>query len=200
MPARRLMREVYYQQAKLALADGDRAKAQDYLHHSGYKNFDRPITLTTPFSEDRATGHAFAPRRIAEILPGRVYVLSGFEFTEYYFVVSDDHRELIGIDAGTRPDSAKAAYEALQAYAPGLPELTTVFITHAHWDHIGGHAYFRSLNPNLRFYARSNYHEELVRELNAPGTLGKHFFGERFNLDEVRSFKPDVTVDRRTPL
>src|SRR2546429_6375295 len=28
------LREVYYQQAKLALADGDRAKAQDYLHRS----------------------------------------------------------------------------------------------------------------------------------------------------------------------
>jgi hypothetical protein len=49
----------------------------------------------------RRAGHAFAPRRIAEIVPGRVYVLSGFEFTEYYFVVSDDGRQLIGIDAGT---------------------------------------------------------------------------------------------------
>jgi len=29
-------------------------------------------------------------------------VLTGFEFTECYFVVSDDRRELIGIDAGTR--------------------------------------------------------------------------------------------------
>jgi alkyl sulfatase BDS1-like metallo-beta-lactamase superfamily hydrolase len=52
-----------------------------------------------------------------------LYALSGFEFTEYYFVVSDDGRELIGIDAGTRPDSAKAAYEALRAHAPGLPSL-----------------------------------------------------------------------------
>ena len=67
----------------------------------------------TPFSEEVASGHTFAPRRISEIVPGRVYALSGFEFTEYYFVVSDDRRELIGIDAGTRPDSAKAAYEAL---------------------------------------------------------------------------------------
>jgi glyoxylase-like metal-dependent hydrolase (beta-lactamase superfamily II) len=56
----------------------------------------------------------------------------------------------------TRPDSAKAAYEALRAYAPNLPELTTVFITHSHWDHAGGHTYFRALNPRLSFYARSN--------------------------------------------
>src|SRR6266403_205107 len=165
------LREVYYHLGKLTLADGEQAKAQDYLRRSGYKDFDRPITLITPFSEDAASGHTFSPRRIAEIVPGRVYALSGFEFTEYYFVVSDDGRQLIGIDAGTRPDSAKAAYEALRAYAPGLPELTTVFITHAHWDHVGGHAYFRLLNPGLRFYARNNYHEELEVELNGPGNF-----------------------------
>jgi glyoxylase-like metal-dependent hydrolase (beta-lactamase superfamily II) len=194
------LREVYYHQGKLALADGQQAKAQDYLRRSGYKDFDRPITLITPFSEDAASGHAFAPRRITEVVPGRVYVLSGFEFTEYYFVVSDDRRELIGIDAGTRPDSAKAAYEALQAYAPNLPALTTIFFTHSHWDHVGGHAFFRSLNPHVRFYARSNYQEELARELTAPGVFDKQFFGERFNLDDVRTFKPDITIDRHTEL
>ena len=194
------LREVYYHLGKLALADGDQAKAQDYLRRSGYQGFDRPITLITPFSEEVASGHTFSPRRIAEIVPGRVYALSGFEFTEYYFVVSDDGRQLIGIDAGTRPDSAKAAFEALRAYAPGLPELTTVFITHAHWDHVGGHSYFRALNPRLHFYARSNYSEEVERDLNAPAIFDKRFFGERFNLDDVRSFKPDVTIDRRTEL
>jgi len=194
------LREVYYHLGKLANAAGDQAKAQDYLRRSGYKNFDRPITLSTPFSEEAATGHTFTPRRISEVVPGRVYALSGYEFTEYYFVVSDDKRELIGIDAGTRPDSAKAAYEALRAYAPGLPELTTVFFTHSHWDHIGGHSYFRSVNPRVRFYARSNYHEELTRELNAPDTFGKHFFGERYRIEDLRSFKPDVTIDRHTEL
>ncbi|MFY9529486.1 MAG: MBL fold metallo-hydrolase [Candidatus Acidiferrales bacterium] len=194
------LQEVYYHLGKLALADGEQAKAQDYLRRSGYKDFDRPITLITPFSEDAASGHAFSPRRIAEIVPGRVYALSGFEFTEYYFVVSDDGRQLIGIDAGTRADSAKVAYEALRAYAPSLPELTTIFITHSHWDHVGGQKYFRALNPRVRFYARSNYQEELTRELDAPGNFGKHFFGERFSLDDVRSFKPDATIDGHTDL
>ncbi len=194
------LREVYYHLGKLALADGQQVKAQDYMRRSGYTDFNRPITLSTPFSEDVLSGHAFSPRRIAEIVPGRVYALSGFEFTEYYFVVSDDGRELIGIDAGTRPDSAKAAYEALRGYAPSLPELTTVFITHSHWDHIGGHSYFRALNPRLRFYARSNYQEEVARELDGPGIFAKRFFGERFNLEDVRSFKPDITIDHRTEL
>jgi glyoxylase-like metal-dependent hydrolase (beta-lactamase superfamily II) len=194
------LREVYYYLGKLALADGEQVKAQDHLQRSGYRDFNRPITLITPFSEEVASGHAFSPRRIAEIVPGRVYALSGFEFTEYYFVVSDDRRELIGIDAGTRPDFAKAAYEALRAYAPNLPELTTVFITHSHWDHVGGHTYFRSLNPRLHFYARSNYGEQIAREVSAPGVFDKQFFGEGFSLDNVRSFKPDITIDRHTEL
>jgi glyoxylase-like metal-dependent hydrolase (beta-lactamase superfamily II) len=194
------LREVYYYLGKLALADGEQVNAQDYLRRSGYKDFNRPITLITPFSEEVASGHAFSPRRIAEIVPGRVYALSGFEFTEYYFVVSDDRRELIGIDAGTRPDSAKAAYEALRAYAPNLPELTTIFITHSHWDHVGGHTYFRGLNPGLHFYARSNYGEEIARDLGGPGVFDKQFFGEAFSLDNIRSFKPDITIDRRTEL
>ena len=194
------LREVYYHLGKLAVAEGEQAKGQDYLRRSGYKDFDRPITLITPFSEEVASGHAFVPQRIAEIVPGRVYALSGFEFTEYYFVVSDDRQELIGIDAGTRPDSAKAAYEALRAYAPNLPELTTVFITHSHWDHIGGHKYFRGVNPRLYFYARNNYGEEIARAAAAPDVFGKQFFGERFSIDDVRSFKPDFTIDRRTEL
>src|SRR6266436_69669 len=92
------LREVYYQLAKLARARDEMAEAQEYLLRSGYTDLNKPIVLTTPFSEDLASGHAFSPRRIAEIIPGRVYALSGFEFTEYYFVVSDDGRELIGID------------------------------------------------------------------------------------------------------
>jgi len=194
------LREVYYHLAKLERDEGDQAKAQDYLRRSGYADFDRPITLATPFSEERASGHAFAPRHIAEIVPGRVYVLSGFEFTEYYFVVSEDRRELIGIDAGTRPDFAKGAYEALRADAPGLPALTTVFVTHAHWDHVGGHSYFDSLNPRPRFYGRSNYQEEIKRQLNGPAIFGKQFFGERFSDDDLRSYKPDVAIDHRTDL
>ena len=193
-------REVYFALAKLAKGDGDEVKAGEFLRLSGFPDFDKPVTVTSPDSVDRVAGHTFSGRRIAEIVPKKIYALSGFEFTEYYFIVSDDGRELIGIDAGTRPDSAEAAYSALRAYAPGLPELTTILVTHAHWDHVGGHRYFRSLNPRLKIYARDNYREEISRAIGAPQGFAKRFFGERFALGDVASFKPDVTVARPTEL
>src|SRR5689334_14730055 len=169
----------------LANADGDKSRSQDYLRRSGYTKLDKPIVLTTAFSENLATGHTCSPRRITEVVPNRVYALSGFEFTEYYFVVTQDRQQLIGIDAGTRPDAARTAYEALRAQTPNLPPLTTILVTHSHWDHIGGHSYFRSLNPNVRFYARSNYQDELALELRAPGNLATHFFGQCFNVNDI---------------
>src|SRR5438067_4548781 len=185
------LREVYYHLGKLARNDGDQSKAQDYLRRSGYTDFDHPITLATPFSEDKASGHAFAPRRISEIVPGRVYALSGFEFTEYYFVVSKDRHQLISIDAGTRPDFAKGAYEALQAYAPGLPPLTTVLVTHAHWDHVGGHSYFLGLNPRPKFYGRENYQEEFEKQSTGPEVFPK-------NSSESHSARRSSRTTRRT--
>src|SRR5262245_15267912 len=194
------LREVYFHLGKIAQDDGDKAKAQEYLRRSGYSDFNRPITLATPFSEDKASGHAFSPRRITEVVPGRVYALSGFEFTEYYFVVSKDRHQLISIDAGTRPDFAKRAYEALQGFAPGLPPLTAVLITHAHWDHVGGHSYFRGLNPPPRFYGRENYQQEFQKQSNGPGIFANQFFGDRFSPEDFLSYKPDTTIDQTTEL
>jgi len=193
-------REVYFALARLAKEDGDEPRALEFLRLSGFPDFDKSITVTAPNSVDHASGHTFSGKRIVEIVPKKIYALSGFEFTEYYFVVSDDGQELIGIDAGTRPDSAEAAYAALRAYAPGLPELTAILVTHAHWDHVGGHRYFRSLNPRLKFYASANYRDEISRVNAAPRTFARRFFGERFDLDEVTTFKPDVMIARPTEL
>ncbi|MBV9180121.1 MAG: MBL fold metallo-hydrolase, partial [Acidobacteria bacterium] len=72
--------------------------------------------------------------------------------------------------------------------------------THAHWDHVGGQSYFRSLSSHPKFYGRANYQEEFAREFNGPDVFGKEFFGERFNSEDVRSYKPDIAIDQRTDL
>lgn len=190
------LREVYFALAKLDRADGDMEGAARNQSTSGYTELARPVVLTTPFSRDAASGHMFSPKAIREIVPGSVYALSGFEFTEYYFVVTADRKQLISIDAGTRADSAEAALDALRRQVPGLPPLTTVFVTHAHWDHVGGQAYFRKAYPQARFIGRSNYATELAIDATADiGTL-KLFFGDKFSMSDVLGYRPDVTVDK----
>jgi glyoxylase-like metal-dependent hydrolase (beta-lactamase superfamily II) len=194
------LREIHYQLATLDSGARREGEAQRHLALSGYRELGKTVTFVTPFSEDARAGHRFSQRRIAEIVPGRVFELSGFEFTEYYFVVSDDGRELIGIDAGTRDDSARAAYTALREAHPALPPLTTILVTHSHWDHIGGHRYFESLDPRPRFVARANYAEEIRADLMAPRVYMGNFFGERYDPEAVRSFRPDRTIEAATEL
>jgi glyoxylase-like metal-dependent hydrolase (beta-lactamase superfamily II) len=192
------LREVYFQLGSLKRADGDEAGAARYLAQSGYSGWDKPVTLTTPFAVDARNGHTFAARTVREAVPGKVFVLSGFEFTEYYFIVSDDGKELISIDAGTRVDTARSAYETLKQRVPNLPPLTTVFVTHAHWDHVGGGSFFHSLSPNVKFYGRENHAAEQARETSAPSRYDARFFGHDFDSKGMREYKPDVAVSAAT--
>lgn len=194
------MREVYYYEAALHRQRGEDAEARRYQALSGFNTENKPVVFTTPFSWDVSAGHTFSSRTIREVVPGAVYALSGFEFTEYYFVVSADRHELIAIDAGTRKDSAQAALEALRAHVPGLPPLTTVFVTHAHWDHVGGQGYFRGLQPAPRFIGRSNYKDEIAKDALANKAMLQRFFGNEFSLSDVLSYRPDMTIDRPTEL
>ena len=78
--------------------------------------------------------------------------------------------------------------------------MTSVLITHAHWDHVGGHAFFRGLNSHPRFYGRDNYQEEFANEFSGPEVFAKQFFGEHFSAKDVLSYKPDIAIDSRTEL
>ena len=173
--------------------DNNEEEARNYLALSGYDSLDKTIMLITFLAVNEKKGGTFYPRELREIIPGRVFALSGFEFTEYYFIVSKDGKELISIDAGTRPDSAKAAYEYLKTKYPKLPPLTTVFVTHAHWDHIGGRSFFNTLNPNIKYYSRENYHEEYDRVLEESVQFN-YFFGSDLNKELFFDYKPDVTI------
>jgi len=194
------LREVYFRLAALHRDRGDTALAEHYQARSQFAADAKPVTFTTPFAEDPASGHTFSARVVREVVPRTVYVLSGFEFTEYYFVISADRRELIAIDAGTRADAAQAALDALRAQVPDLPPLTTVLITHAHWDHVGGQSAFRALQPAPRFIGRANYRDELARDALADRVQIKKFFGASFDLDGVLTYRPDTGIDRPTEL
>jgi glyoxylase-like metal-dependent hydrolase (beta-lactamase superfamily II) len=194
------LREVHFHLAKLLRDEGDAVQSQRELAASGYTSFDKPVMFTTPFAGDGDTGHAFAARRIRELVPASVYAVSGYEFTEYYFIVSADRKELISIDAGSRADAAREAHEALRARLGTLPPLTTVLVTHAHWDHVGGQRYFRSLTPAPRFFGRGNYADELAKDADANVAGLRNFFGEGFRMEDVLSYRPDVAVDRPTEL
>lgn len=190
------LREVYYYLGLLAHRNENEDEARSYLRLSGYADFDKAIILTTPYAINAQEGLAFHPKRLREIIPGRIFNLSGFEMTEYYFIVSDDGKQLLSVDAGTRPDSARAAHEYLRSQRPDLPPLTTVLATHAHWDHVGGQHYFRQLQPAVKFYARDNYGQQLAIDQRTDSRASA-FFGERFSMGLIADFKPDVLVSER---
>jgi len=43
-------------------------------------------------------------------------------------------------------------------------------------------------------------HEEFEKEFNGPDIVVKPFFGERFNPENVRSYKPDTAINNRTDM
>ena len=191
------LREAYFRLGSIFDSRNDPEQAQRFLALSGFDSFEKEVTITTSIATNLTTGATFFPRRLLEIIPGKVFALSGFDFSELYFVVSENQQELIAIDAGTRPDSLQSGFDFLNAQFPNLPDLTTVFVTHSHWDHIGGHLFFRDVNPSISFYARDNYEGELERALNVPVNF-RTFFGTEFSDEFIAGFVPEQLVTEQT--
>ena len=199
LPEAGMLRPLYLQLARLHQREDNGTEARRFLALSGYESDEPAVNLSTSFAVNAETGHTFYPRRLQQVIPGKIFALSGYEFTEYYFVVTEDGKELVSIDAGTRPDAAQLAYESLMAQFPGLPPLTTVFVTHAHWDHIGGYKYFRNLNPKMAFISRANYQHELDLMVQAPPFF-QWFFGTRYTNENLKNYQPTQVVDEKTAL
>ncbi|GAB5482975.1 MAG: hypothetical protein Pars92KO_27320 [Parasphingorhabdus sp.] len=186
-------REVYRHLAILEKNKGNQRQASKYLARSGYEA-EAPETLFMGwFASDSVRGLRFAPApEIAEIVPGRIFAVRGFGFSELHFMVSEDGQHLISIDAGTQPSSLQEGLEYLKRYRPRLPPLTTVFVTHAHWDHIGGHGYFRSLDQDVTFYGRENFGGTVERADRKHAY--KQFRGAGFKSAWITDYSPDVVV------
>ena len=188
-------REVYHFLAKLHADKGNQVLSARFLEKSGYSEIEKNTLFMGWFASTDENGLLFSPSPwIQEVVDDHVFTVRGFGFSDLYFVVSEDGRELISIDAGTHPSSMKAGYEFLMAHHPSLPPLTTVLITHAHWDHIGGYTYLNKLNPDIIFYGRGNYHGTVERALRRSSH--KQLRSESFNPEWITAYQPDVAVDQ----
>ena len=70
---------------------------------------------------------------------------------------------------GEARDEAEVFADMLLAdpagWDPELPLVSAVLVTHAHWDHVGGHPYLRRLKPDLKTYGRDNFKPVVRRVL-----------------------------------
>ena len=196
-PSPGFYREAYRFLSRLYAEDGETELAEQYFRKSGYEEYEPETLFMGWFATTRDKGLRFAPTPwIEEIIPDRLYAVRGFGFSDLHFIVADDGRELILIDAGTQPYSMEEAYEYLLDRYPDLPPLTTVFVTHAHWDHVGGFTYLKSLEGDPTFYGRGNYGGTVDRALR--NHTYKQFRGEGFQHEWVSAYEPDVVVDDLT--
>lgn len=193
------MRELYYQKGVLAKNDDKPAEAQKYLAASGYKNFEKEIYLSTPYSVEAERGLLLYPPRLRYVVPDTVICISGFDVSELYFIISDDREQLIAINMGTRPETVKQALGYMKTCIPGLPKLTTVLVTNIDWLTIGGHKSIRDEYPAVRIIAQDTWSKELESLAKQP-IYFKYIFGEKFQKTDALSFVPDETLSSTTTL
>lgn len=86
---------------------------------------------------------------------------------------------------------------ARQIGARRFGAISAVLITHSHWDHVGGHGYFRRLDPAPRFYASARSAEQLERQEGNGGPY-QRWWGRRFRVGAVTDFRADVAIGEPT--
>jgi glyoxylase-like metal-dependent hydrolase (beta-lactamase superfamily II) len=196
------LRETWFELARLFNAAGDPVRAEEYLRLSTYTTFEPHQTLFATLFACSPAGLRDGIKAVGVAGDGHVFNVTGHDMSEFNYVISKDRQHLIAIDGGTRWQTAEAAWQYLQGFfaRQGItpPPLTTVIFTHAHWDHVGGQAFYRRLNPEVRFYARSNYRVEQadVVFLTPPY---QWFLSDQFNLQPVADYRPDVLVEQDLP-
>lgn len=199
------LREAYYSLALLYKNSGQNDQAQKYLELSRYENFDRKKILIATFYSATPNGFRVSIKHITESIPRIVFTVSGFDMSEFNFIVSEDGEQLFAIDMGSREDTAEGAYKYFEDYylekygkepgITGVPKLTKVFVSHVHWDHIGGHPFFKRLNEGVEFYSRHNYREEQDLAEKQPPPF-KWYMGVTFKPENVSSYMATNKVEQ----
>ncbi|WP_168206348.1 MBL fold metallo-hydrolase [Labrenzia sp. PHM005] len=188
-----MYREVYRHLSELHQRNGDPGLAQKFRDMSGFEADASDTLFMNWFTVEEQNGSQMsAYPRLEEIVPGRIFALFGFGFSDVYFVLSKDGSQLIAVDAGTTPERLKDAHTFLLEKYPDLPEVGTLIITHAHWDHIGGVHYLVAHNPDLKIYGQSDFHETVERVKR--GHSYTFFRGAAFHNGLVADYQPDVPV------
>ena len=188
-------REVYHYLSKLYKDEGKEKLAQEYLVKSGYDAYEPKSLFMDWMSSTKKHGLAFSPKHwMKEIVKDSVYAMYGFGFSDIYFVVSQNKKELIAIDAGTQPLATKKAYDLFKSKYPNTPRLSTLIVTHAHWDHVGGHTAFLKLNPNLKIIGNEKFHNVLEEATREPRY--KQFRSESYKNEWLESYKPTLAINK----
>lgn len=192
-----LMREIYFQIAKIYKIEGNKEEAEKYLKLSRYKTYESPISIFTPFSTTQESGYTAQPKEIREIVPGKVFKISGFGVSDISIIISEDQKEMIVVGSLTQPELARKAYDYFLKKFPSSPKATTAIIIHADWDEVGGYQFFRRLNPDIDFYSSSRFSDSLeyYKRLKVPFN---YLYGKGFSKELLDQYRPDILVEERT--
>lgn len=188
-------REAYRYLGEIYGRTGQTQAAAEMTRLAGYEN-GVPQTLSTGwFATSRGAGLQFAPTPwIETVREDQVWAFQGYGFSTLYAVRGTDG--LILIDAGTQPFAVESALADLYDAHPDLPEVSDVLITHAHWDHIGGHTVLRQRFPEARFWGHAGHAQAQGRSMR--GHVYEQFRSTFYSHDWIATYAPDVAVDRAT--
>ncbi len=137
---------------------GDEPRSREMLARSGFASLEGstvPRVLGNQ-SFDPATGYRYSEKRFVREAEG-VYLAEGYDFATLSFIVTEGF--VVAIDAGTSPETAREAVDALRRVTKA--PIKYVILSHAHWDHIGGLSAIRE--PGTIVIAQAGFPKELAR-------------------------------------